>query len=285
MLTSPLGTILHLLLRNDLGWSLLSEEEKELVKKANAGFNTLRPDYADPARYQGGRSYDSAEDRTKSPRGLVLRDFLEKYRPRTVLEVGPGSGYHTRQLVEFPTIERYLAVDINDHFLEFIGRRLSSLAKPGFEAAFFCADIVGLEAEIRAEAIILLSAVHHIPDRLELLEKLKGFLAPGGRILALDPAHGLPRVWRLTKKLYSQGYLKKAYRQNPANFATHQFCTLGEYRRLCRRIEGLSLEEAFTWGQARPFCWLPGVKRAQPYCRRGWLGWFASEIGVVLKRT
>lgn len=96
MLNIRLGLLLYLLLPNDYSWGLLSDRAKERVLRANYFHNTHRPDYADPECYDSGRGFDVDDERGATPRGRIIQRFLQKYEPKTVLEVRPGSGFCTR---------------------------------------------------------------------------------------------------------------------------------------------------------------------------------------------
>jgi len=98
---SGLGYACYYMLRNDWVWALLSEQEKDFVKKHNEYWNNNNPGYKNPDEYQGqqGKSFRTFGDRSASWEGKMIQWFLDKERPRSMLEVGPGSGYFTRQII------------------------------------------------------------------------------------------------------------------------------------------------------------------------------------------
>ena len=55
MLNNSIGVFLYLILRNDISWKLLSDSEKNIIKKANFKHNNFRDDYASPEKYGSGR--------------------------------------------------------------------------------------------------------------------------------------------------------------------------------------------------------------------------------------
>ncbi|MBW1713579.1 MAG: class I SAM-dependent methyltransferase [Deltaproteobacteria bacterium] len=283
ILDTAWGVALYLLLRNDVSWALLSDEDRRRVKAANLKHNTQRPTYADPTKYGGGRTYDLPGERRATAKGALLQDFLDKGNPESILEVGPGSGYYTRQLVEHPSVKRYAAIDIGGAFIEFLEPRLSQLKN--VDSRLYCGDVITIDLDSKFEAIVLLSAVHHIPDRLELFQRLFELLADGGRIFAFDAAHYLPRLWRLSKKMVGKGYLTKAYRADVTNLSTHHMCTLGEYRKICRRIEGLQIEAAHFGEHSRPFNWFLKKNQGLTFNQKTWLRFFSSRMAIIMKKT
>lgn len=98
----------------------LIKKWKKAILLANYNFNNIREDYFNPELYNQGSSFDSKENRLKYPRGRIIQYFLEKCCPKNVLEIGPGSGFFTKQIVEYPSVRKYIAYDINTNFLIFI---------------------------------------------------------------------------------------------------------------------------------------------------------------------
>ncbi len=124
ILDSTWGIFRYLFYRNDRSWDLLSENEKDIIRKAIKNYNNIRPDYFSPEKYNAGLSFDSDENRLNSWRGQYIQNVLETEKPQKILEIGPGSGYYTRQIVESPSVQHYSGVDINEHFLTFLEPRL-----------------------------------------------------------------------------------------------------------------------------------------------------------------
>jgi SAM-dependent methyltransferase len=241
MVGSWWGLFPFLLLRNDIVWDLLKEEEKTIVLANNARHNVVRETYANPELYLGGKSFDSPRD---EPLGIVeeeLIKFLEQKKPASVLEIGPGSGYLTKRIVD-SSLDNYIAVDINEAFLDFLRPRLEEIKanRPGFKYSLIAGDINQLNLEERVDAVILLSAVHHIPDRFALFQKLKSYLTDNGSIFMGEPAHYFPRIAHLARKIFT-GYRNPVYWSDQKNFGTHHFCTFEEFDRIAKTIGGLKI--------------------------------------------
>ncbi|MSO55878.1 MAG: class I SAM-dependent methyltransferase [Acidobacteria bacterium] len=162
LLSSRLGLAVYVLLQNRWGWGCLLTEECDRVKRGNVVHNTQRPDYADPAQYQGGVSVDTLELHRTRKREQV-QAFFDRVRPTSVLEVGPGSGYLTRIIVTHPTVRRYVAVDINGRFLAYLRPRLTAL-RPDLSVGFIEGTVFDVPAGL-FDTAVLCSTVHHIPGR------------------------------------------------------------------------------------------------------------------------
>lgn len=244
-LNSPMGMFLYLMLRNDWSWGLLTPEERDFIVEANYQHNNERPDYAVPEDYQGGSSWDSPGDRLATSKGQLLQEYLDRNQPTAVLEVGPGSGYLTRLICEQDFVTRYIGIDINGEFLEFLRPRLEALKerKPGFSYELVETDFEELTTD-PVDAVIMLAAVHHIPNRKQLFHWVNRQLVAGGSVFAHDASHYIPRWMKLLKK-YVQSYRKPAYRSVQANFSTHHMCTIGEYRAIQRDIPELRIENCW----------------------------------------
>ncbi len=236
-----LGFFLYLIRRNDRVWNSLSQQDRKLVMEANLLHNNVRPDYANPELYQGGMNFDSDENRSDILKGKELLKFLNKSRPTSVIEVGPGSGYLSAGIVTFPTVRSYTAIDIVQSFLDYLRPRLEKIGKanPNFHYQLLNGDFIQMNFEA-VDVIILLSTVHHIPNRLDLLKWMNKNLKVHGRCLVFEPTHYLPRIRYLTGK-YFRMYHKASHRAKTESFSTHHFCTLEEFESACKQVPELKI--------------------------------------------
>jgi len=286
VLNDPVGYLFYRLLRNDWSWRLLSADERKIVADANYRHNTLRPDYADPALYgagriAGGENWDSPGPRDGSHRGAFLARALDTHRPSAVLEIGPGAGFFTRDICLFDSVKEYCAVDINPAFLEYLAPRLQAV---GLHRTFNYQLVEGDHGRIpgdrQFDLIVLLSSVHHIPDRVELFRSLLASLAPGGVIVCHDPSHYLPRLRHIMRKM-RRGQLAKRFYLNRDNVATHNMCSLGEYSAICRRVGACRLIVASCRVGPRSERAVAALPRPIADRLRRIL---SDEIGVVIRR-
>jgi SAM-dependent methyltransferase len=241
-ITSLLGYLLYLIRRNDKSWKSLSSNDQALVFKANMLHNTMRPDYADPKQYQGGESFDSKQSRLARLEGRRLQAFLDEVKPKSVLEVGPGSGFYTQIIVTHPAVVSFTGIDIAQSFLDFIEPHLKSLKsrKPDFRYSLQPGNFMEMNFDLN-DAIILTSTAHHIPNRLDLVRWIHKNLLIGGRCFMFEPTHYLPRINDLLGK-FMHTYYKADHRTKIENLSTHHFCTLEEFESLCNQVPGLEIK-------------------------------------------
>ena len=237
------GFFLYQILRNDLGWALLNETNREWVHRANLFINTERPEYAKPGTKQGALTFDNYQEPVNDVKGTLLMEYLEQYQPKSVIEIGPGTGFLTGKIADFPSVSKYTGLDINPNFIEFLQPRLEKLAerKPGFEFELIAGDFKE-EEMAPGDSVIFLSAVHHIPDRVELFESIARVLQPGGTMFSMEPTHYIPRMLLILRK-FLRGNYGKAFRETYRSMGTHNFCTKEEFERVFRKVGGLSIEE------------------------------------------
>jgi SAM-dependent methyltransferase len=263
-------------------WYLLSQSEREQIAAGNLFHNTHRDDFADPSRYRDGADFDAPiADAGTLRRAQELRAFLDRVRPAIVLEVGPGSGQLTRIIAEHPAVHRYVGLDVNPAFIDYLRPRLQQVSKDGFSFDLLTGTTADLPADLRVDAAILLATVHHIPDREGLLADISARLRAGGRVLAIDPTHYVLRWWHLARKLRRPGYaqhtLDLALRRR---LSTHAMCSLDEYRTVTARA-GLRIARLSFDDRPRS---IERLRRWHvplgPVAR-----WMAQEITIELQRS
>lgn len=280
MLGNCLGYLAYLLLRNDIGWKILSDNEKRMVIEANKNYNVHRQDYSNPQlygadRHIGGENWDTFDLKKTDVRGQALLNLLNKKKPAKVFEVGPGAGFYTRLICEYSTVGEYTAIDIGQAFLDYLSPRLEKIKEQKkFNYNLISGEITEINFAEKFDLVVLLSTVHHIPNRMELFKKLGDMLTSGGVIFCFDPSHYLPRILGLTKKCIFNGYLRKEYYLK--NISTHHMCSFGEYRRITRQIGDLKIEKTFYKLPER-------LKKLKWLQRFGML--FSNEIGIIFKKA
>ena len=249
MLDTKLGRAIFFLLRNDLVWNLMSSEDREFVQKNNLVFNTKRDDYADPIKYDFGNNFDSTEGRENNKICNILLEYLNDVNPEVVIEFGPGSGYYTRSIVEFPSVKKYIGIDVNEAFLSFVSGKLKTFNKSDFTYEVLVGDGSLMQLP-NADSMIFLNTVHHIPNRKDLFANVVKSFRNQGSIFVCDPSHYIPRIVQLFKRFFSRGYLSDRHAQN---LATHHFCSTGEYLEVCNTIDGLDIDHQWYWGLNRVY--------------------------------
>ena len=224
-----------------------------------------------------GENWDSFVLKDDDHRARALLRTLENNRPKRVLEIGPGAGFHTRLVCEYETVNHYCAVDIGQSFLEYLEPRLIRLSgQKRFSYELVCGELTATVLSGNYDLIVLFSTVHHIPNRMDLFSVLAGMLMKGGVIFCFDPSHYIPRVFQLLAKSFANGYLKPGFYKNKDNLSTHHMCTLGEYRRIVRRVPGIKIEETIYVLPCR-------LRKFRGLLVPNFL--FSSEIGVVFRKS
>ena len=280
MLKSKLGVLKYLFLRNDKVWERLSEQEKKFIFQENLFFNNERQDYKNPQNYgksrvDGGENWDSLASRASLPRGKIIEKVLEQIKPQSVLEIGPGGGFFTKQVCEKPYVGEYVGVDIVRPFLDYLKPRLDKLKiqKRNFEFELVLGDFFTLNYQNKFDLIVLFSTVHHIPNRKELFFKLAGFLKKDGFILCIDPSHYLMRKIHLLKNI--PYYLKKSY-QNLGNLSTHHFCSFEEYKKIALHSKYAIKKEYYILPQK--------ITHKKVLQGHSFFRWFSNEMGILLQK-
>jgi SAM-dependent methyltransferase len=279
MLKNPFGYLAYLLLRNDLSWKLLSDKERQIVIEANKNDNVHRQDYSNPKlyganRHTGGENWDTFEQKETDVRKQALLNLLNEKKPAKVFELGPGAGFHTRLICEYNSVREYTAVDIGQAFLDYLSPKLEKIKeRKNFKYNLISGEITEINLAGKFDLVVLLSTVHHIPNRTELFKKLRDMLTDEGVIFCFDPSHYLPRILGLIKKCIFNGYLRKEFFSK--NISTHHMCSFGEYKRIIRQIGGLKIEKTF-------------YKLPERLKKFNWLfpsgAIFSNEIGVILRK-
>jgi SAM-dependent methyltransferase len=234
--SSGFGYACYYMLRNDWVWSRLTDQEKAFVKKHNEYWNNNNPGYKNPEEYQGqqGKSFRTPGDRRVNWEGQMIQLFLDRERPRSVLEVGPGSGYYTRQIIDCDCVVEYVATDINIGFLESVQKAIGDHPRASSVTAKFL-PIDKLEAQgFEVDAIIALSALHHVPDRAEFVKWISNRLKPGGALFFYEPMHSMTRVLQLAMSFLLNRWYSTKVIQARNNFMTHHFCTVAETRAIAK---------------------------------------------------
>jgi SAM-dependent methyltransferase len=296
---SRLGYLLYILGRNDRVWKGLRPEDKQLVNEANLLHNNERPDYADPTLYQGGTTYDSTSDRKETIVGQRLAAFLAEHKPESVIEIGPGSGFYTHTIAYTSSVRSLTLIDIVDSFLSFLDQRLSLLTqeRKDFSYRILHGDFDEMQVE-PADAVIMLSAVHHIPNRVDLFRWIHAALKVGGSCFLYEPTHYLPRRFSLLGK-FARNYHQPEFRARKESYSTHHFCTLEEFEAITKQIPGLEIDSYILYRMDFPrfsrkvvnrvlkLIGAPRDKEGSVYIenRRSPLRFFSQRMILTLKRT
>lgn len=131
------------------------------------------------------REWDAGSyHRVSEPQLEWGRAVLERLAPKgdeTVVDAGCGTGRVTRLLAERLPRGRIVAVDGS---VAMVQRAAAELADLGDRVRFVHADLVELELDEPADAVISTATFHWIGDHGALFRRLAAALVPGGRLVA-----------------------------------------------------------------------------------------------------
>jgi trans-aconitate 2-methyltransferase len=128
----------------------------------------------------------SSYDRISGPMEALGRGVLERLELRggeTVLDAGCGSGRVTEALIERLPRGRVIALDASPSMIEVARERLGTRAEVR-EGDLLDLDLAGLGLEEPLDAVFSTATFHWITDHERLFARLRGVLAPGGRLVA-----------------------------------------------------------------------------------------------------
>jgi SAM-dependent methyltransferase len=140
--------------------------------------------------------YQNAAVAFSASRGQVqpgVRKVLDQMPTEaSVLDLGCGNGNLAAELLQRGHRGAYLGVDSSRELLEEARKTVQSPMSNAQELVFMQGDLTGEFAKLprlveeRFDWIFLLAALHHIPRRklrLQLLQQVRGLLAPNGRFI------------------------------------------------------------------------------------------------------
>lgn len=228
ILFSKMSFLQYILKPNQSVWESLDDAQRKTIKRINFGYNSYRPSYT-PEGYKLGQNFLSEESRTKFLEGRLLTEFLENREPEKVLEIGPGSGFYSKLIVDCPSVKHYTAVEIN----QFFGEYLDTCIKDNSDIDHHV--IIGDYDQVTAfdfDAVVAMSSLHHIPDRARMLAHFSKLSDRDFTLFAFDPAHYIPRIVRLLRKV--PRYMRNRTYANESSWSTHHFVRIGEFEDICR---------------------------------------------------
>jgi ubiquinone/menaquinone biosynthesis C-methylase UbiE len=127
---------------------------------------------------------DPARDEWQRPREVV-----EALGPRPGMiaaDLGAGTGYFTRHLAKAVAPNGFvLAIDTEPGMVKHLGERAANERIGNIVPVLAAPDNPFLPPG-RVDLVLIVDTYHHIDDRLNYFERLKGSLAPRGRVAIID---------------------------------------------------------------------------------------------------
>jgi trans-aconitate 2-methyltransferase len=178
-------------------------------------------------------------ERMSSPQeamGRAVLDRLDLRGDERALDAGCGTGRVTALLLERLPDGEVVAVDGSAAMVEETRRRF------GDRVEAFAADLLDLELERPADAILSTATFHWIPDHDRLFARLHAALKPGGRLVA--QCGGAGNVADVEAAIARVGHPALAGWAGPWNFATPAETKA--------RLERAGFTDVWTWLQEWP---------------------------------
>jgi SAM-dependent methyltransferase len=170
-------------------------------------------------------------------------DNIRPFLGRRVLEIGCGIGNFTAAIASTDA-SQVVATDVSSKYLQLLTDRFDSSGKVRTEV-WDLNDPPSDRVRESSESAVCLNVLEHIPDDVGAMRNIYSALAPGGRLIALVPAH----PWLYGTMDHQLGHIRRYRRQ--------------EFEHKLEQA-GFEIEKTF---------WMNAV---------GMLGWFTS--GRILKR-
>ena len=145
---------------------------------------------------------------------------IERFLGNRTLEVGSGIGNISRQL---PKKEKLILTDMDETYLSIL------------EAAFTDNDLVDVARlnldepeDFRrlgsgvCDTVVCLNVLEHIEDDRAAVERMKGLLSPGGRLIVLVPQH----KWLFGSYDRAVGHVRRYTREDMKRLMTEAGCRI-----------------------------------------------------------
>jgi ubiquinone/menaquinone biosynthesis C-methylase UbiE len=229
--SGPWRFLMYVVLPQPAKMALLPRELKGRLDRINLAANVGMYSGRGATAYDATHRYAEAEHHEYPAQQLVEEAWPGRGYGRA-LELGAGSGYFTRLIAAraqtvvavepVPDMQRVLREGCE-------ARGISNVEILGASAA----ELADRLPPHSVDSALVIQSLHHMHGRSEVFEALGRVIRPGGRLLMVEPHHNLRRVARLVRK-WLQYYRARDYWSREENWATHDFLTRGELRRLCR---------------------------------------------------
>ena len=222
--------LLYLVLPHPVKIALLSSASRERLDRINRAFNEAIYSGAAATAYDRLHRYAEAEQHEFPARALVETVWAPGGFG-TTLELGAGTGYFTTLIAR--RADTVLAVEPVPDMQRVLRERcvregVGNVTVIGGSAL----ELGSAVPDGTVDSAVLVSCLHHLHRRPEVFASLARAVRPGGRLYLVEPHHNVRRVARLFWKWCTR-YRRPAFWRQERHWATHDFLTTREIRRLC----------------------------------------------------
>ncbi|HNY27860.1 MAG TPA: class I SAM-dependent methyltransferase [Candidatus Sumerlaeota bacterium] len=179
-------------------------------------------------------------------------------RPRRILDVGCGCGFHDAEMARYPFVEAVEAIDYSARSVE-----KAQEVYPHAKVRRRVADIGELTAEEPYDLVVSFQVIEHTPDDLEFVRQCARCVRPGGAV-AVFTVHRLRPYNRVRMR-----YGKPPEMEDPMHkreYVPADLARLGE-------VAGLKVKCQFSYAADAP---------RLPYGLALWAGWFRTAWATRL---
>ncbi len=249
--------LLYLVLPHPLKVALLSGTSRAKLDAINRRFNETAYAGEGASLYDQIHRYAEAEQHDHPCRTLIEETWAPEGYGRA-LDLGAGSGYFTTMIARRAT--SVIAVEPVPDMQQTLRARCADQSANNVHV--LGASVFDLRAHVSDRSIdsaLILQSLHHFHRREEVFAALGAVVRPGGRLFLVEPHHNVRRAARLFRA-YLTDYRAPTFRADERNWATHDFITRREIRKLCRHG---GFEDVRISGY-----WIPFTRRLLPDSRR-----------------
>ncbi len=132
---------------------------------------------------QWAREFDAPErDAWQQPDRVI--EALALSPGAVVADLGAGTGYFSMRLARAVPQGHVLALDIEPEMVRYLADRATREGLANVRAGEATADDAGIREPV--DLVLVVDTYHHIADRTAYFARLRGHLAPGGRLAIVD---------------------------------------------------------------------------------------------------
>jgi ubiquinone/menaquinone biosynthesis C-methylase UbiE len=223
--------LLYKLLPHEMKMRMMPPDSAARLDDINERFNEQKHSGERATGYDRVHGYDAEHHEATAKRLITERWAPGGYGD--ALEVGAGSGYFSVLIARRAT--SVIAVEPVADLRAVIAERCRSEGVGNVRAVGVTAfDLRAAVPDRSVDTALVVQSLHHMHRRRTVFEELGRVVRPGGRLFLIEPHHNVRRVVRLAQR-YLRAQRGPAFARDELRWATHDFLTVGELRRLCAR--------------------------------------------------
>lgn len=128
---------------------------------------------------------DSPERQTRQP-ARPLVEIIAGYGPKTVVDIGVGTGYFAVPLAQRLPSARVIGLDIEPRMLVVLQDRAKTNGVADRIDAVQMPDRTLPLADASVDVALMANLYHELPERLPFLREVRRVVRPGGRLVMCD---------------------------------------------------------------------------------------------------